>query len=348
LKTNKRLHLNFSYGWVITVFLILLSWSIFILCGGQNPLKAFSYMVSGVFGSSDGFFSMLNKLFIFILAALAYCIPAWTGMWNIGGDGQLMLGGFISALIPLYFHTEFPFVNIMVTLLFAALLGGLWALWPALLRVHFGVDEVVTTLMSNYIVDYFTDYMINIPYRVKGSSFPRMEYVPKNFQIPNIIYSKLSLTFIIALIFIVAAEIFRKYFISGYDYRITGSNQFFARQGGIDVNAVRVKSMFIGGMLAGLAGGLLVLSVNYTFMFNFSNGYGFTGLLIALISGNMPLLVFGISMIFVSLQVGAINMHLFTTIPAEITGVLQSIMVFFIAARKSLDFRIRTGGKKDA
>ena len=347
MKTNKWIQHNFPRGWIVTIFLILLSWSIFILCDGQNPLTAFFYMVSGVFGGSDGFFSMLNKLFIYVLAALAYCIPAWTGMWNIGGEGQLILGGFISALIPLYFHTEFLFVNILVTLLFAAIIGGLWALWPALLRVHFGVNEVVTTLMSNYIVGYFTDYMINVPYRMKGSSFPRMEYVPENFQIPNFVNNSLSLTFIIALAFIVAAEIFRKYLIRGYDYRITGNNQFFARQGGINVNAVQVRSMFIGGMLAGLAGGLLVLSINYTFMLNFSNDYGFTGLLIALISGNMPLLVFGISTVFVSLQVGAINMHLFTSIPAEITGVLQSIMVFFIAARKSLDFGIRIGGKKD-
>lgn len=318
-----------------------------MLCGGQNPMVAFLHLISGVFGSSDGFSSVLNKLFIYVLTALAYCIPAWTGMWNIGGDGQLILGGFIAALIPVYFHTEFSLVNIPVTLLFAALVGGLWALWPALLRVRFGVDEVVTTLMSNYIVGYFTDYMINVPYRIKGSSFPRMEYVPKNFQIPNFLNNSISITFIIALIFIAGAQLFRKYFISGYDHMITGSNQFFARQGGINVDAVKVKSMFTGGMLAGLSGGLLVLSVNYTFMFNFSNGYGFTGLLIALISGNLPLIIFGISIIFVSLQVGAINMHLFTSIPAEITGVLQSIMVFFIAARKSLDLRTRIGGKKD-
>lgn len=348
MKTDKPLPYRFSWGWIVTIVLILLSWSIFILCSGQNPLKAFFYLVSGVFGGYDGFFSMLNKLFIFVLAALAYCIPAWTGMWNVGGDGQLVLGGFISALIPLYFHTEFSTVNVLITLIFAALAGGLWALWPALLRVYFNVDEVVTTLMSNYVVVYFTDYMINVPYRIKGSSFPRMEYIPQNFQIPKLANSSLSFTFIIALLFIAAAEVFRKYFISGYDYRVTGSNKFFARQGGIDINSVRVRSMVIGGMLAGLAGGLLVLSVNFTFMFNFSNGYGFTGLLIALISGNMPLIVLAISMVFVSLQVGAVNMHLFTSIPSEITGVLQSIMVFFIAARKSLDFRIRTGGKKDA
>lgn len=348
MKINKRLHIKFSWGWIITILLILSSWSIFIACDGQNPLVAFQYLLSGTFGTSDGFFSVLNKLFIYVLAALAYCIPAWTGMWNIGGDGQLMLGGFFAALIPLYFRTSFCFINILVVLLISMLVGGLWALWPALLRVHYGVDEVVTTLMSNYIVTFFTDYMINIPFRVKGSSFPRMEYVPQNFQIPNIINNNISPTVIIVILLIIVAEAFRRYFILGYDYRMTGNNQFFARQGGINVNSVRIMSMFIGGTLAGLAGGLLVLSVNYTFMLNFSNGYGFTGLLIALISGNVPLIILLISMVFVSLQVGAINMNMFTNIPAEITGVLQSIMVFFIAARKSLNFRIRIGGKKDA
>lgn len=333
------------YGTILVVILIFISWSIFILLCGENPFSALYYIVAGAFKSADKVYSVINKLFLFFFTALAFCIPAWTGMFNVGADGQLILGGFCSAALPLFFCTGFGPVDITASLLIAMIAGGLWALWPALLRVYFEISEVVTTLLGNYIVVYFTEYMINFPLRSKGSSVPRTDYIPDSFHFPKIGSGSLSATVIIVFIMLVAVELFRRRSVSGYEYKVTGQNPFLARQGGVNINEVRIKSMVVGGMLSGLAGGLLVLSLNYTFMTGFSADYGMTGMLVGLIAGNLPAAILAITGIFAILQVGAINMQIFTNIPSEITGVLQSIMVFFIAARGSINFK-KAGGNK--
>jgi len=343
---EKRTNIAKSYfGTVLVVVLILVSWSIFILLCGENPLSALYYIVAGAFKSIDKMYSVINKLFLFFFTALAFSIPSWTGMFNVGADGQLILGGFCAAALPLFFCTGFSPVDITASLFIAMIAGGLWALWPALLRVHFEISEIVTTLLGNYIVVYFTEYMVNFPLKSKGASVPRTDYIPDSFQFPKIGSGSLSATIIIVLIILVAVELFRRRSVSGYEYQVTGQNLFLARQGGVNINAVRIKSMVIGGMLSGLAGGLLVLSLNYTFMVGFSSDYGMTGMLVALIAGDLPVAALVITGIFAVLQVGAINMQIFTNIPSEITGVLQSIMVFFIAARGSIKFK-KAGGSK--
>jgi len=142
-----------------------MSWSMIILLGQENPFKVFFYIVQGFLGDSESLFSTFNKMFVFLLTALAASIPAWTGMWNVGGDGQLILGGFAAAWLASLINTGVSIFNILIALLISALAGGLWALWPAWLRVRWNVNEVVTTLMGNYLITLFTTYMVNFPLR---------------------------------------------------------------------------------------------------------------------------------------------------------------------------------------
>lgn len=333
MSTIRRLSARIPVGGLLTVLFIIICWSLVVLLGHENPIYTFYQIFSGAFGTPDKVCAVLNKFFILILPALAYCIPAWAGMYNIGGDGQLVLGGFVAALIGLYFQSNLAPINILVALTAASVAGGLWALWPALLRVKMGVSEIVTTLLSNYVIINFTEYWVNYPLRSSGSSVPRADYIPDNFHFPNLT-SNLSASIIIAVVAIILAEMYRKNCVKGYQYRVTGGNELFAQQGGIDVDKVRVRSMALGGACAGLTGGLLVLSLNYTYAANFSPDYGFIGVLVALIAGSLPITVFVITILFATLRVGAISMQIFTSLPSEITGVLQSTMVLIIAARQ--------------
>lgn len=326
-----------SRGTLITVLLLLFSWGIFMMIPNENPINAFRELFIGAFGRVDRLYSIGNLLFIMAFTALAYSIPSWTGIFNIGGDGQLVLGGFFAALVPLFVDTNISFVNITLSLAAAALAGGLWALWPAILKVKFEINEIVTTLLSNYIIIYFTEYLVNYPFRSKNATLlARMEYIPDSFKMPVIGDTPLSYSLVIVLVFLAAVEIFRRFMVRGYQFRVTGKNTLFARQGGINVNAMKLWSMFVGGAFAGLAGGIVVLAMNNTFTSGFSADYGYTGLLIALIAQELPALILVISIAFASLQIGAINMQVFTNIPPEITGVLQSIMVFCVAANKTI------------
>ncbi|NLY19611.1 MAG: ABC transporter permease, partial [Clostridiaceae bacterium] len=313
-------------GWFLTMLLIIAGWSLIILFGRENPFSVFFYIGQGFLGSTYSLFSTFNKLFIYVLAALAASIPAWAGMWNVGGEGQLVLGGFMAACFATSVNTGTQVLNILLVLMFAALCGGLWALWPAWFKVRWGVNEVVTTLMGNYLIDLFTMYMVNFPLREKGSTWPRMAYIPKNYELKTIGNLDLSYTFLISVVVVAVMEIIRRYSIVGYEFQLTGKNSVFSKQGGVRIDRIKVWSMFIGGAFAGLAGGLLVLGLNTTFIAGFSPGYGNVGLLISLIGGNMPLAILGIAFSFSALQVGSLNMQIYTKIPPEITGVLQSIM----------------------
>ena len=270
-------------GWFLTVLLIFAGWSLIILFGRENPFSVFFYIIQGFMGDTYSLFSTFNKLFVYVLAALAASIPAWTGMWNVGGEGQLVLGGFMAACFATSVNTGVPILNILLVFMVAALFGGLWALWPAWFRVRWGVNEVVTTLMGNYLINLFTLYMVNFPLRAKGSTWPRMAYIPENFELKSIGNTELSYTFLISVVIVVLMEIIRRNSITGYELQLTGKNSVFSKQGGIRVDRVKIWSMFIGGAFAGLAGGLLVLSLNKTFIAGFSPGYGNIGLLISLI-----------------------------------------------------------------
>lgn len=332
-------------GLIVAIFLMLLSWGLLILLCGENPLYTFTYIFEGAFKNIDKISSVINKLFLYFFTALAFCMPSWAGMNNVGGDGQLVFGGFCAALIPQLINTGCVWLNIFISLMAAVLAGALWSAWPAWLKVRFGINEVVTTLLSTYIITYFCEYMAAYPLRIEGSSISRMEYVPDNFIMPHIGNSKISTSIILVIVALVIVEYYRKITISGFQCRMTGKNLFFARQGGVHVDAIRVWTMAVGGAMAGLAGGLLTLSVNYTFQTGFSADYGMIGMLVALISGTNPIITLCITGLFCVLQIGAINMQVFTSIPSEITSVMQSLMVFFIAARGTLSVSERKKAK---
>ena len=333
-------------GLIIAVILIIISWGVVIALCGESPLETIGIIIKGAFKNEDKISSGLSKIFIYFFAAMAFSVPAWTGMNNVGADGQLIFGGFVAALVPLVIKTGSSFINIFLCLFFAVIAGGLWALWPGILKEKYNVNEIVTTLLSAYIIQNFCEYMAAFPLRTEGSQISRMAFVPDNFKLPAIPGTMISSSLIFVIVALILVEIFRKKSVPGYCFRMTGENLFFAKQGGINTSKVRILSMFIGGGFAGLAGGLVTLTISYTYQVGFSANYGMLGMLVALICANMPVLILIISWLFCILFVGAINVQVFTSIPSEITGVFQSLMVFFVVAKDALTIKSKGGERK--
>ncbi len=330
--------------WVFFILIILAVWAVIIAISGENPFSAFGYILEGSLGDTGYFLSTLNKMVPIMLTALAVAIPSWAGIWNIGGEGQLLLGGFGAALIGFSINLGSGFLNILFALIVSALFGLVWALWPGYLKVKLNVDEVVTTLMGNYIASYFVLFLINYPFRDHSSPMAQTKYIDSSFQIPYMFRgSQFSYTFFIALgVVFIFYFIIRK-FKFGYEIRMTGSNPDFSKMSGIKTKKIKLVSMLMGGAVAGLAGGLLVLGMNHRMMQSFSPGFGFTGLLVCLLAFNNPILIVFISFIFAMLQTGSVNLELFSNVPAEISGLLQAVMVLFVSAFKIIS--MRKGGK---
>jgi simple sugar transport system permease protein len=246
------------------------------------------------------------------------------------------LGAFGAALVGFSIDFGAGIVNIVVALLVSAAFGMAWAAWPAIFKIKLRMDEVVTTLMGNYIAAQLIAYFINKPFRDPRSPLAQTPYIKSSYVIPYLFEgSQFSATFLIAIGIVLVLFVFRKKFIMGYEFEITGSNSDFAELSGVKVKKIKLLSMLIGGALAGLAGGLLVLGMTQRVMQSFSPGYGFTGLLICLLAFNDPLIIIGIAFLFSVLQTGSVNLQLFSSVPAEISGVLQAVMVLFVAAFKT-------------
>jgi len=333
--------LSFS---LLLVVCILSVWALIIWFGGESPFKGFYYIIHGSLGNHYQILSTLNKMVPLILAAAAVAVPAWTGMWNIGGEGQLLLGAFGAALVGFSVDFGVGLVNIIVALIVSAAFGMAWAAWPAIFKIKLKMDEVVTTLMGNYIAAQIIAYLINKPFRDPKSPLAQTPYIKSSFVIPYLFEgSQFSATFFVAIAIVLALFIFRKRFLLGYEFEITGSNSVFAELSGVRVSKTKMLSMLIGGALAGLAGGLLVLGMTQRVMQSFSPGYGFTGLLVCLLAFNNPLLIVGIAFLFSVLHTGSVNLQLFSSVPAEISGVLQAVMVLFVAAFKTFIVGRRDG-----
>lgn len=328
-------------GAVNAVILILISWSVLFFLCGENPVQVVGYIFSGSFKDMGAVASVFNKIFLFFLLAMAYAIPDWAGLANVGIDGQFIAGGFFAALLPQFVNTGNIMINVALSIIVAMIFGSIWAFWPALLKVKYGINEVVTTLLGNYIIIELTEYMVAYPLRMKGASIARMDFVPENFELPMLFSSKFSSSLLFVVVVLVAAMWYNRHTVKGFEARMAGKNLLFARQAGINTDVVSIKTMMAGGAVAGLAGAIQALYVNHTFQSGFTNDYGMKGMLVALVALSNPLGCLVIAVLFCVLQVGAISMQLSTDIPSEIAAVLQAIMIFFVSAKSALAIRQR-------
>jgi simple sugar transport system permease protein len=336
-KRTKRAgwHQALSFGWAI--LLALFAGLLLLMLDGYSPGEVLSAAGWGSFSSSYRAANTLARLVIITLAALAAAVPFSAGMWNIGGDGQLTIGAFAAAYVG-FTYPELPAMLHLGLAIAAAMLGGmLWAGLPAILRLRFQADEIVTTIMLNYVAVLLTGYLVNYPFRAPGSPSPQSVRMPASATLTQLVpLSNLSSgLFIAAIAYLIILFIMRNT-VWGYEWRVLGANKRFARYGGVHDRRMLFLSMCIGGALAGLAGGILVLGVHHRFVANISGGAGFNGVLIALIAANSPVIVLVISAIFALLQSGVVGMEGKLGVAIELSDILQSLIIFMVIIRGRL------------
>jgi len=325
----------------IFVLLIAVTWAVVIMASGTPPLAGFLMILQGTFSDKIALFSTLNIMVPLMLLAIAVAVPGWTGTWNIGGEGQFMLGAMVAAWVGAVLPLNQGLLCVAVALVLSAAAGLVWASWAGALKTRFNINEIVTTLMANYVATLFVSWLVNYPLKAAGSAWAQTAVIRDPFKIPPIVKgTQFSITFFVALAVVVFFQYFRRRFKKGYEFTITGSNERFARIGGVSVGGVRLLSMLMGGAAAGLAGGLVVLGNAYRMKEGISPGFGFTGLLVCLLAANDPVAIIVISFLFAVIQMGSLNLQLLTDIPVEIGGVLQVVLILYVAA-----FRMLTGRK---
>ena len=268
---------------------------------------------------------VLAAMIPIIFTGLATCVMFSANQFNLGAEGGIMLGAFVSALVAVYFPLPGALLPIAAVLL-GGISVGIMMLIPAVLKAKLGVSEMVNSLMLNYAVMYFIKYLLNthLADKTKGQIMT-YEFQP-NAAIPQLVDngSKLSWGFVVALVAV------------GYATRMIGINQQFSKYSGMNVAGIIILSQVLGGLLAGFGGGIEMLGRYTSFNWSALPGYGWTGITVAILAGNNPIYV-PLAAFFISyLNKGCSLMSTYSGVPSQLIDILQAVIFLFFAAKQFL------------
>ena len=301
---------------------------------GHDALQVYRLMAVEAFGGERRIAATLTAATPLILTGLAAAVAFRSGVFNVGVEGSLYLGGLAAAYVG-FTLTNWPApALITLALLLSALAGALWMLAPALAKSRLGVDEVVTTLMLNFIAIGLCAWLVNGPLLAPGSANSASPQIADAARLPLLLPpSSLNLGFVLALLLTLLYAIWCRHTALGFETELHGMNQRFARSVGFDVRGLVVKTLLLSGAVGGLVGGVHALGVVQRFVSGFSPGYGFTGIAVALLGRNSALGVLLAALLFGALSTSSTTIQLFSDIPLEITGIIQGAVMIFTTAR---------------
>jgi simple sugar transport system permease protein len=315
------------------IIMALLVGAIFILVIGKNPISAYAALLQGAFGDVFSIGETLENTTPLILTGLAVAFAFRAKLFNIGGEGQFLMG----ALAATWVGTNLALptvIHLPLTLLAGIVVGGLWGGIAGFLKATRGVHEVISTIMLNFIAIFFISYMVTGPMKEESAlDIPQTARIAETAQLARILPpSRLSAGIIIALV--AAAFIWWLLWRTtvGYEVRAVGLNFYAAEFGGIKPNYNMFLAMLISGGLAGLGGAIIISGLFLRYQHGFEPGYGFTAIAVSLVGANNPPGVVLAALLFATLSQGALGMQNVAGVPQDIVLVIQALVIFFVAA----------------
>lgn len=284
-------------------------------------------------GLTDIFASMIPIIF----TGLATCVMFSANQFNLGSEGGILLGAFVTSLVAIY--APIPGVLLpIVAILAGSLSAAVMMLIPSVLKAKLNVSEMVNSLMLNYVIVYMIKFLMNafIADKTKGAvqSSPFQSNAILGQLIDN--GSKLSVGFIIAMIAVITITLFMYRTRWGYSIRMIGINQQFSMYSGMNVAKTIILAQLIGGILAGMGGGIEMLGRNITFDWTSQPGYGWTGITVAILAGNNPAYVPLAAFFIAYLDKGCTLMSTYSAVPAQLIDIIQAVIFLFFAADQFL------------
>ncbi|MBW3098592.1 ABC transporter permease [Pseudohoeflea coraliihabitans] len=318
--------------------------SLLVMAAGANPLTVFWLVAKGAAGSQFAALETLTRATPLIFTGLAVAVAFRAKLWNIGAEAQLYMGAVMTVVIGTGAVTIPAYGLIPLIMMAAMLAGALVLLGPALLKTRFGVDEVVTTLLLNFIVILFVSLLLEGPLKdPTGLGWPQSEKVIAEAKLPRLIKGKrLHFGFVLALVAAGIIWFIMKKTVLGYEMRAVGHNAEAARFAGIPVNRVLAKTALLSGGLAALAGFSEVAGLKGNLTLDLSPGYGYTGIVVAMLAMLHPLGVVIAAIFVAGIFVGADAMSRSANVPSYIAQVMvASALLAMVTAMMLMRYRIR-------
>lgn len=332
----KRAHISGGKAWLIRIGAVLAA---LIICAvvtmlltGQNPFSVYATMFEGAFGTERKIWKLLQNLAMLLCVSLALTPAFKMRFWNIGGEGQVLIGGLATAACMILLGGKLPNGLLIIVMLVASILAGaIWALIPAIFKANFNTNETLFTLMMNYvaiqIVSYFCMYWEN----PKGSG--KIGVINGNSMqgwLPTIGDYDYLLNILIVLVLTVAMYIYLKYSKHGYELSVVGESENTAKYIGINVKKVILRTMFVSGAVCGIAGFLLVGGTDHTISSSTAGNRGFTAIMVSWLAKFNPIYMILTSFLLVFLGAGASQISMVFNLNESFSDIITGIILFFI------------------
>ena len=327
----KRGETTWYYGIIIRAVAIL---SALIISGifitvvtGKNPLIVYTTMFDGVFGHIDRVWDMLHKTAILLGISLAVTPAFKMRFWNIGAEGQVLIGGLATVMVMLFLGDKMPLPLLILVMTCASVIAGIiWAFIPAFFKAMWNTNETLFTLMMNYVAIQLVAWFLK--FFVKSGSgvlTPMHEY-----GLPVLFGNEQLLNIIIVVVVTVALYIYLKYSKQGYEISVVGESENTAKYIGINVKKVIIRTLIISGAICGLMGLLLVGGSTHTINTEVVGGRGFTAIMVSWLAKFHPIYMILTAFLIVFLEMGASQLNMVIGISSSISDIMTGIILFFI------------------
>lgn len=326
----------------LAVVIGLLTGALVIAAVGESILGTYQEMWEGAFGSFYFFTSTLARATPIMLIALGLSLAFRAGVFNLGAEGQMVLGAVSAALVAIYLPAP-GMIKIVAGIFAGMAVGGFWALLPGFMEARFRIPLLISTLLFNYIAVLFASYLVTEPFRDRSGSAALAQTVmlEKSAWLPKL-FAGMSVHagFLFAIVAALLLFWVLRFTPFGYEVKMLGQNSLFAQYGGINRIRVMLTGMFASGGLAGLAGTVEVMGAHYRFVDGALTvpGFAWTGLMAALLANSHPLGIIVTSILLAAFQTGAMGVERNTDVPLELASVIQAVLILFISAKFSYDW----------
>jgi simple sugar transport system permease protein len=319
------------------VFVALVIGGIMLLLLKVNPFTAYAAMLRGAVGSTFGLTQTLVKATPLLLVGLGICIAFRASVINIGGEGQIIAGALAATWFPLTFHTWPGWLLIPATMVMGFLAGAAWGFVPGILKAHLHVNEILSTIMMNSIALQLMNLLLQGPL-MDPAGVAAGTFLPQSAQLPHQVWlarlvpkTLLHSGAIVAVVLAVVVYLFLWRTTIGYRIRAVGLNADASRYSGINVPFNQALSLTLAGGFAGLAGVIEVIGVQHRLLEGLTSGYGFTGIVAALLGGLHPLGLIPASILFGGLLVGGDTMQRAVQVPSSLVMAILGLVVLFVS-----------------
>ncbi|MCP4319363.1 MAG: ABC transporter permease [Hyphomicrobiales bacterium] len=341
------LWLEKGIGLAFPFLVALLVASLVLLLIGENPIDVFSLMFAESFGTQRRIAATLSAATPLLFTGIATAICFRSGVFNVGVEGALVIGGLCAAFIGFTLPAAMSVTLIPLAFGFAAIVSAIWLYIPGVLLARYEVDEVVSTLMLNFVAFGITGYLVNGPLLSEISGNNVTPLVHEAAQLRRLLPpSTLHAGFLVGVALVVIYGIWTRRTPSGFESALVGQSKRFSSAVGISIPTTIVLVMVLSGVISGMGGASHALGQLHRFADGFSPGYGFTGMAVALLGRNNALGIFLGAVLFGALASAGTTVQLFSDIPLDIVNIIEgTVMIFAVVELGRITLlRRRSGG----